>query len=41
METWQLVEDGHALAALGNGAASLGAGLLAVIAGVSITRQLV
>jgi CrcB protein len=41
METWQLVEDGRALAALANAAASLTAGLAAVVAGVAITRQLV
>ena len=38
METWQLVEDGHALAAIGNATASLAAGVAAVVAGVSITR---
>ena len=41
METWQLVEDGHAWAALGNALGSVIAGLAAVVAGVAITRQLV
>ena len=39
METWQLVEDGRALAALGNALASVCTGLLAVAAGVAITRS--
>ena len=38
METWQLLEDGHALTALGNAMANVTAGLAAVIAGVAITR---
>ena len=38
MESWQLIEDGHALAALGNAMANVSAGLLAVIAGITITR---
>jgi CrcB protein len=38
METWQLVEDGRALAALGNAGGSVVAGLAAVVAGVAITR---
>ena len=38
METWQLLEDGHALTALGNAMANVVAGLVAVIAGVTITR---
>ncbi len=38
METWQLLEDGHALTALGNAMANVVAGLAAVIAGVAITR---
>ena len=41
METWQLVEDGRALAAVGNAAGSLFAGLAAVVAGVVVTRSLV
>ncbi len=41
METWPLVEDGQALAALGNAVASVTAGLAAVVAGVVITRGLV
>ncbi|MGH0031687.1 MAG: fluoride efflux transporter CrcB [Myxococcota bacterium] len=41
METWQLVEDGRAVAALGNALGSVAAGLVAVIAGVVVTRQLV
>lgn len=41
METFQLVEDGRALAAFGNAAGSLLAGLAAVVAGVAITRSLV
>ncbi len=41
METWQLVEDGHALAALCNATASLEAGLAAVDAGVTITRGVI
>ena len=38
METWQLLEDGQALTALGNAMANVVAGLVAVIAGVTITR---
>ena len=38
MESWQLIEDGHALTALANAMANVVAGLLAVIAGVTITR---
>ncbi len=38
METWQLIEDGHALIALGNAMASVAAGVAAVVAGVAITR---
>ncbi len=38
METWQLIEDGHALTAMGNAMANVVAGLAAVIAGVAITR---
>ncbi len=38
METWQLLEDGHALTAMGNAMANVVAGLAAVIAGVAITR---
>ncbi len=38
METWQLVENGHALTALGNATASVVAGLAAVVVGVTITR---
>jgi CrcB protein len=41
METWQLVEDGRAIAAFGNAVFSVGAGLAAVVAGVAITRSLV
>jgi CrcB protein len=41
LETWELVEDGHALLALANAAASLGAGIAAVVLGVQLTRQLV
>ena len=41
METWQLIEDGHALAALANAAGSVIAGLAAVVAGVVATRSLV
>src|SRR5882672_6504867 len=41
LETWELVEDGHAWLALANGAASLAVGLAAVVAGVQLTRQLV
>lgn len=41
METFQLLEDGHALAALANAVGSVVAGLAAVVAGVAITRQLV
>jgi CrcB protein len=40
METWQLVEDGRAIAALGNAVGSVTAGLAAVIAGVAVTRSL-
>lgn len=39
METWQLLEDGRALAALANGGGSVLAGLAAVVAGVAITRS--
>jgi len=39
METWQLVEDGRALAAFGNAAGSLAAGIAAVAVGVALTRQ--
>ena len=38
MESWQLIDDGHALTALGNAMANVVAGLLAVIAGITITR---
>jgi fluoride exporter len=41
LETWELVEDGHALLALANAAASLGVGIAAVVLGVQLTRQLV
>jgi fluoride exporter len=41
LETWELVEDGRALLALANAAASLAAGLAAVVVGVQFTRQLV
>ena len=41
LETWQLVEDGRAWLAVANAVASVGAGLVAVIAGVQLTRQLV
>ena len=40
METWQLLENGHALTALGNAMANVVAGLVAVIAGVTITRAM-
>ena len=40
METWQLVEDGRAIAALGNAVVSVCAGLAAVVAGIAITRSL-
>ena len=41
LETWELVEDGRAWLALGNAAASVAAGVAAVVAGVQLTRQLV
>jgi CrcB protein len=41
METWQLVEDGRGMLAVANAAASLAAGVAAVIAGVQLTRQLI
>ena len=39
METWQLVEDGRALAALLNALGSVAVGLAAVAVGVVLTRQ--
>jgi CrcB protein len=39
METWQLVEDGRALAAFGNAAGSLAVGIAAVAVAVALTRQ--
>jgi CrcB protein len=41
LETWELVEDGRALLALANAAASVLVGLAAVVIGVQLTRQLV
>ena len=41
METWQLVEDGAGWMALANAGGSLGAGLVAIVVGVVLTRQLV
>ncbi len=41
LETWALVEDGHAGLALANASASLVAGVGAVVVGVQLTRQLV
>ena len=41
LETWELVEDGRALLALANAAASVLMGLAAVVIGVQLTRQLV
>jgi CrcB protein len=40
LETWRLLAEGEALAALGNAAASLAGGLLAVVAGVLAGRAL-
>ncbi|MEM7411473.1 MAG: fluoride efflux transporter CrcB [Myxococcota bacterium] len=40
-ETWQLASEGAAAAALGNVLASVGAGLVAVVLGIVVTRQLV
>jgi CrcB protein len=40
LETWQLVEDGHGWLAIANAVASLVVGLVGVIAGVQISRQL-
>jgi CrcB protein len=40
METWQLVEDGRAIAALGNAVAGVCCGVAAVVAGVAVTRSL-
>ena len=41
LETWELVEDGRAVLALAYTAASVAAGLAAVVIGVQLTRQLV
>ena len=40
LETWELVEGGRAWLAVANAAASVGAGLAAVVIGVQLTRQL-
>lgn len=40
LETWQLVEDGRSGLALANAAGSVVAGVVAVIAGVQLTRPL-
>jgi CrcB protein len=40
LETWRLLAEGEALAALGNAAASLAGGLLAIVAGVLAGRAL-
>jgi fluoride exporter len=41
LETWELVEDGRAWLAVANAAASVALGLVAVVAGVQLTRQLI
>ena len=41
LETWQLVEDGRAWLAVMNVSASVAAGIAAVVAGVTITREIV
>jgi CrcB protein len=40
METWQLAADGRAVAAAANAVGSVLAGLVAVVAGVQLTRSL-
>jgi CrcB protein len=40
LETWRLLAEGEALAAVGNAAASLAGGLVAVVAGVLAGRAL-
>jgi fluoride exporter len=41
LETFQLIEDGRAWLALANAAGSVMVGLVAVVVGVALTRQLV